>query len=131
MKGKCKTMIDVSIGVCLKNGRFFMSQRSLHDLSYPGTWNFPGGKIERGESPRRTLIREFAEGLGLKIVPDNDPYAICKIDNYLFYCFTTAIILPKHAKCLDATIGFGWFTAEEITHLGTTTLTIEALRSLP
>lgn len=124
-------MIDVCAGICMRDGRFFMSQRDIEEKSYPGCWCFPGGKIEPGESPRGALIREFAEEVGLQITPAYAPYAVFDIGNYRFHCFTTSIESPKSSQCLDATIGFGWFTPVEIRSLNTTSLTHEALRRLP
>jgi 8-oxo-dGTP pyrophosphatase MutT (NUDIX family) len=43
--------------------RFLVAMRSLRDRSYPGCWEFPGGKIEPGESREEALVREILEEL--------------------------------------------------------------------
>ncbi len=48
-------------------GRCLAARRAAH-VPHPGCWEFPGGKVEPGEDPRRALEREIAEELGLAIV---------------------------------------------------------------
>jgi 8-oxo-dGTP diphosphatase len=46
--------------------RILITQRPL-DIPYGGYWEFPGGKLEFGESPEAALIREVREEVGLQV----------------------------------------------------------------
>ena len=46
------------------DGRVLLSQRP-HHKTMGGLWEFPGGKVEPGESPEAALIRELLEELGI------------------------------------------------------------------
>ena len=46
------------------DGRVLIAQRPPHK-PLAGLWEFPGGKVEPGETPEATLIRELAEELGV------------------------------------------------------------------
>jgi 8-oxo-dGTP diphosphatase len=48
----------------LRDGRCLVAQRAA-DRSMPLLWEFPGGKVERGEAPREALARELEEELGV------------------------------------------------------------------
>jgi 8-oxo-dGTP diphosphatase len=49
----------------LRDGRCLVTQRGP-DMSMPGKWEFPGGKVEPGERPEVALARELEEELGLR-----------------------------------------------------------------
>jgi len=61
-------MPDSVAGIALRSGLVFAARRKPGG-SMGGKWEFPGGKIEPGETPEGTLVREFREELGLDIRP--------------------------------------------------------------
>jgi len=58
--------IDVVVAVIEKNGRFLLQERPAGGL-LAGLWEFPGGKVEPGESLIAALRREIREELGVGI----------------------------------------------------------------
>lgn len=58
-------MIQVAVGCLVKEGKVLIGQR-LARQSFAGQWEFPGGKLETGETPQQALIREFAEETNLQ-----------------------------------------------------------------
>jgi len=61
-----KDPVDVVAGVIFHQGLILLHQRKKGDL-LEGTWEFPGGKIEEGESEKEALKREIMEEMGLEI----------------------------------------------------------------
>ncbi|MBE0492934.1 MAG: Nudix family hydrolase [Thiomicrospira sp.] len=57
-------LIQVSVGCLIKDKQVLIGQR-LARQSHAGEWEFPGGKIEPGETPLEALKREFVEETGL------------------------------------------------------------------
>jgi 8-oxo-dGTP diphosphatase len=66
-----KPVISV-VGAVLQDdqGRVFLAQRPANK-SMPYLWEFPGGKIERDESPENALVRELHEEIGLVVLPSH------------------------------------------------------------
>lgn len=60
--------IEVVAAVIRKNGRIFATQRGYGD--WKGWWEFPGGKIELGETPEEALRREIREELQADVSVD-------------------------------------------------------------
>ena len=64
---KIPTLIDVvAVALIDELGRVLM-QRRRADRLHGGLWEFPGGKVEPGERPEATLIRELHEELGIDV----------------------------------------------------------------
>ena len=59
--------VDVAVGVLIdSDGRFLLTSRPAGKV-YAGHWEFPGGKVEAGESIEAALQRELHEELGITI----------------------------------------------------------------
>ena len=86
---------EVAVGILLRaDGALLLSTRPP-GKAYAGYWEFPGGKIEAGESVEQALRRELIEELGITIGPaqawkvteHNYPHALvrlhwCKVDQW-------------------------------------------------
>lgn len=59
-------VIVVAVALVDADGRILLQQRQAAS-SMAGLWEFPGGKIEPGETPEQALIRELAEELAISV----------------------------------------------------------------
>ena len=62
-----KQLIRVTAGVIMKNGKVLLCRRRPGSGHLGGKWEFPGGKVEKGEKASDGLIREIKEELGIDI----------------------------------------------------------------
>jgi 8-oxo-dGTP diphosphatase len=63
-----KQPIDVAVGILMKpNGDVLLGQRPA-GKPYAGYWEFPGGKVDPGETILDALKREFMEELGIEVL---------------------------------------------------------------
>jgi 8-oxo-dGTP diphosphatase len=61
-----KILLVAACALVDADGRVLIAQRPK-DKTMAGLWEFPGGKIEDGERPEQTLIRELKEELGVTV----------------------------------------------------------------
>ena len=67
--GEPRKLVQVAVGVLLQpDGRFLLTSRPPGKV-YAGYWEFPGGKLEAGETVEQALRRELTEELGVTIGP--------------------------------------------------------------
>ena len=118
-----KKSIEVVAAIIRKGDRIFATQRGYGD--WKDWWEFPGGKMEAGESPQEALVREIKEELSTDIRIDkflctiNYDYPQFHLTMHCYICslLSEALHLNEHeaAKWLSVS-EFGsvrWLPADE------------------
>lgn len=101
--------IEVVAAVIIQDNKVFATQRGYGE--FKDGWEFPGGKVEEGETPEEALIREIREELDVFVSVDS---FLCTVDydypkfHLTMHCYICSIIsgellLLEHeaAKWLD------------------------------
>jgi len=60
-------IVHVAVGVIVTNGKFFLTKRLEH-AHQGGKWEFPGGKVEQGETIAQALHRELKEEIAIDVL---------------------------------------------------------------
>ncbi|MFN5793634.1 MAG: (deoxy)nucleoside triphosphate pyrophosphohydrolase, partial [Bacteroidota bacterium] len=98
-------MINVTCAIIINDGKFLVTQRSA-TMKLPLKWEFPGGKLEEGESEVDCIKREIKEELNIEIdviqkmknsIHDYGTFKINLIPFIANY-ISGAIILSEHAN---------------------------------
>ena len=105
--------IEVVAAIIVSGGRIFATQRGYGD--FKDGWEFPGGKIEPGESSEDALKREIQEELGIDITIDeflcttNYDYPSFHLTMHCYICSIEAgeIVLREHKSAR-------WLRPEEL-----------------
>ncbi len=118
--------VEVAVGVLIARdaqgheGDFLMTSRPQGKV-YAGHWEFPGGKVEAGETIEQALRRELQEELGITIGPAH-PWQIEVMD------YPHAKVRLHFCKVYDWT---GEFEMREAQQMAWQTLTVEVQPVLP
>ncbi len=88
--------VDVAVGVLIRADEAFLLTSRPKGKVYEGYWEFPGGKLEAGESVQQALKRELHEELGIDIA-DAVPWKIEMVD------YPHALVRLNFCKVFDWT----------------------------
>ena len=66
LTGPVKTVLVAAVALVDVDGRVLIAERP-EGKSMAGLWEFPGGKVEPGETPEQALIRELLEELAIDV----------------------------------------------------------------
>ncbi len=105
--------IEVAAAIITHNGRVFATQRGYGE--FKDGWEFPGGKMEPGETPQQALVREIQEELDTEIevgelvetVEYDYPGFHLTMHCFLCTICSGALVLKEHEAAR-------WLTREEL-----------------
>lgn len=111
-------MIKVVAGILKKNDKIMIA-RKREGKPLAGMWEFPGGKIEEGETPEESLVRELMEEMKIKVkvldYVDESIYDygdnVVSLKGYVVQIEEGEIVLSDHDK-------YEWVSPEEAYEYG-------------
>ena len=111
--------VEVVAAVIAREGKILAVRRGVSKLDYISEkWEFPGGKMEEGETEQQTIEREIFEELEMKIqakeklITVEHTYPDFQLTMHTYFCdsATTSPTLNEH-------IDFKWLAVEELSQL--------------
>jgi 8-oxo-dGTP diphosphatase len=105
--------IRVVAAVVERDGRYLITQRRPAAV-LPLLWEFPGGRVEEGESDQAALQREMGERLDVKVEVGqlisfvSHTYEHYNVDLFLYEC----VLVSEEIRC-RAVNGYRWVTSDE------------------
>ena len=105
--------VKVVAAIIINNGKVFATQRGYGE--FKDSWEFPGGKIEIGETPEQALVREIQEELDTQInvkekidtVEYDYPNFHLSMDCFICNVIKGTLILKEHESAK-------WLTKDEL-----------------
>jgi len=122
--------IEVVAGVIKDGERVFATQRGYGD--YKDFWEFPGGKMEAGETPQQALARELREELAIDVEVGE---FVCTVEydypafHLTMHCFFCTIAGGKAPELLEHEAA-RWLTAAELHSVNWLPADVEVVKAL-
>ena len=100
-----KKKVEVVAAVIMHNQKILCVQRSENKYAYISKkFEFPGGKMEEGETKKQTIIREIKEELNMDIIPIKElntveheyPDFNLKMHSFISECLSSEVFLSEH-----------------------------------
>ena len=103
-------MKDVALALMRHGDRWFLQRRDPANAVLPGLWEFPGGKVEAGETPEEAMARELGEEVRL-FLRSARPCPVIDGSPRLHPFFVEVEGKPS------TELAWGWFTVDEMLRL--------------
>ena len=108
-------LIRVTAAILEKDGKTLIAKRKTGDKLFAGLWEFPGGKVEEGETPEECMARELKEELEIEVevvefITSNKhkyPHGYFELIAYRVKYISGEIVLNDHDD-------FKWVTIDEM-----------------
>ena len=99
----------------MKGKKFLILQRSKKETSKHGLWELPGGKVEKGETPRETAVIETQEEAGLDVtLKVNLGSHIDDKKKKVYHAFIATPKKGQKVKLSEEHVSHKWVTPEEV-----------------
>jgi 8-oxo-dGTP diphosphatase len=123
--------IPIVLVAAIRDGRVLVARRRADAEHLPGAWEFPGGKIEDGETPEQAARRELAEETGLT-ASALEPLTTAVFDYpdrlLRFHAFVATGLVGE--PDVDGGRAWGWRTLDELTRVEMPPANVPIVRAL-
>lgn len=108
--------IEMATGILEHKGKLLIQKRKPHGV-WPNLWEFPGGRLEQGETPEMALVREYKEETELtvgnlqKITTVQHSYTIYRVTLHCYFC---SLLDGRAEPILHGAQEYRWVKPEEL-----------------
>ncbi len=112
--------LHVACALIEREGRILAAQRS-RTMSMPLKWEFPGGKLDAGESPEACLKREIAEEMGIEVhISRALPMSTHRYPDFTITLYPFVCTIASGEPALNEHRAIAWLLPEELPALNWT-----------